>query len=80
MPHAAESLPARMNELDQRAAAIWAKDGIGIVEIVWDDPVKIKVKFWHGGCAWLRQGDMVQGYITSSGVVYVSILRRKNRN
>jgi hypothetical protein len=61
-------------------AELWGRQGIGIVDVVWLNPKKVRVKFWHGGSAWVRQGDMLQGYITSTGVIYSGVLRRKYRN
>jgi hypothetical protein len=51
-----------------------------MVDVVWINPKGVRVKFWHGGSAWVRQGDMLQGYITSTGVIYSGVLRRKYRN
>jgi hypothetical protein len=66
--------------LHDKAAQIWAKEGLAVFEIVWENPRKIRVEFWTGYSAWLKPGDMIQGYTTSTGLVFTSILRRRYRN
>lgn len=66
--------------LDSQAATLWAQHGLGEIDIVWDNPESIRVKFWHRGKVWVHQGDMLRGYLTSSGVMFTGVLRRKYRN
>jgi hypothetical protein len=66
--------------LSERAAEIWAKEGVALIEVIWEAPEKVKVEFWFGGKAWLHPGDAIQGFMTSSGVLFNGILRRRYRN